>query len=150
MGDLTVKNLMDRISICESLLKRNEIESFFKWFITDNEKWITYDNNVCSRSKVKLRKRWQSQNWHQKKLCVCVCICLCVCMWWDWKGIVHCCCPIKRLILTCQQLKRLHQAIERKQLELINRKDVIFHQCNARPRTSLATRQNWGNLIGKF
>jgi len=36
--DLTVKNLMDQISICESLLKRNKIKLFFKRFIT--EKWI--------------------------------------------------------------------------------------------------------------
>jgi len=42
--DLTVKNLMNWISICKSLLKRNEIESFFKWLITGDEKWITYDN----------------------------------------------------------------------------------------------------------
>jgi len=41
--DLTVKILMDRISISESLLKRNEIEPFFKQFITGDEKWIMYD-----------------------------------------------------------------------------------------------------------
>jgi len=48
--DLTVKNLMDRISICKSLLKRNKIEPFLKRLITGNEKWITYDNNVRKRS----------------------------------------------------------------------------------------------------
>jgi len=47
--DSTVKNLMDRIFICESLLKRNKIESFLKWLITDEE-WITYDNNVRKKS----------------------------------------------------------------------------------------------------
>jgi len=36
--DLTVKNLMDRISICESLLKRIEIEPFLKRLITGDEK----------------------------------------------------------------------------------------------------------------
>ncbi|KAG5348438.1 SETMR methyltransferase, partial [Acromyrmex charruanus] len=44
--DLTVKNLMDRISICESLLKRNKIEPFLEKLITGDEKWITYDNNA--------------------------------------------------------------------------------------------------------
>jgi len=34
----------------ESLLKRNEIESFLKRLITGNEQWITYDNNVRKRS----------------------------------------------------------------------------------------------------
>jgi len=41
-----VKNLMDRISIYKSLLKRNEIEPFLKRLITGDDKWITYDNNV--------------------------------------------------------------------------------------------------------
>jgi len=48
--DLTVKNLMDRISICESLLKWNEIEPFLKRLIMGDEKWIAYDNNVRKRS----------------------------------------------------------------------------------------------------
>jgi len=38
LHDLIVKNLMDRIFICESLLKQNEIESFFKRLITGDEK----------------------------------------------------------------------------------------------------------------
>jgi len=61
--DLTVKNLIDQISIYE-LLKWNEIEPFFKRLITGDEKWITYDNikKNYGRSKVKLHKRWQSQN----------------------------------------------------------------------------------------
>ena len=37
---------MDWVSICESLLKRNEIEPFLKRMITGDEKRITYDNNA--------------------------------------------------------------------------------------------------------
>jgi len=44
LHDLTVKNLMDWISICESL--QNKIKPFLKRLISGNEKWITYDNNV--------------------------------------------------------------------------------------------------------
>ena len=55
--ELTVKNLMDRVSICESLLKRNEIEPFFKRMITGGEKWITYDNNVRKKMVV---EAWRS------------------------------------------------------------------------------------------
>ncbi|GBP89675.1 Histone-lysine N-methyltransferase SETMAR [Eumeta japonica] len=40
-----------------------------------------------------------------------------------------------------QQLMRLQQEVEKKQPELINRKGVVFHHYNARPRTYLATRQ---------
>lgn len=37
---------MDLVSICESLLKRNEIEPFLKQMIRSDEKWITYDNKL--------------------------------------------------------------------------------------------------------
>jgi len=37
--DLSVRNMMDRINICDTLLKRNEIEPFLKRMITGDEKW---------------------------------------------------------------------------------------------------------------
>ena len=48
--ELTAKNLMDRVSICQSMPKRNKIEPFFKRMITGDEKWITYDDNVRKKS----------------------------------------------------------------------------------------------------
>ena len=39
-----------RISICNSLLKRNETDPFLKVIITGNEKWVLYDNVVRKRS----------------------------------------------------------------------------------------------------
>ncbi|GFU33417.1 hypothetical protein TNCV_4362391 [Trichonephila clavipes] len=42
--------MMDRISICETLSKRNEIGPFLKRMVTGDEKWITYDNIVRKRS----------------------------------------------------------------------------------------------------
>ena len=77
-----------------------------------------------------------------------------LCMWWDWKGIVH-----YELLssnqtinseLYCEQLQRLQQAIKRKRPELINRRGVVFHHDNARPHTSLMTRQKLRGLAGKF
>ncbi|GFV89035.1 hypothetical protein TNCV_4912351 [Trichonephila clavipes] len=41
--------MMDRISICEALIKRNEIDLFLKWMVTGDEKWITYCNIVQKR-----------------------------------------------------------------------------------------------------
>jgi len=35
---LSVRNMMDRINICDTLLKRNEIEPFLKKMITGDEK----------------------------------------------------------------------------------------------------------------
>ncbi|GFV48045.1 histone-lysine N-methyltransferase SETMAR [Trichonephila clavipes] len=47
---LTPKNTMDRISICEALAKRNEIDPFLNWMVTGDEKWVSYDNIVRKRS----------------------------------------------------------------------------------------------------
>ncbi|GFV32729.1 mariner transposase [Trichonephila clavipes] len=47
---INTKNIMDRISICEALAKRNEIDPFLKRMVTGDEKWVTYDNIVRKRS----------------------------------------------------------------------------------------------------
>jgi len=138
--DLTEKNLINRISICESLLKRNEIEPFLKRLITGDEKWVTYDNIVRKRSWSKRGEAPQTvakPGLTPNKLMLCV--------WWDWKGIVH-----HEVLqrgqtinseLYCQQLTRLQRSLKIKRPELINRKGVVFHHDNARPHTSLMTRQ---------
>ena len=46
--ELSVRNMIDRINICDTLLKRNEIEPFLKR-MTGDEKWITYDNSTRKR-----------------------------------------------------------------------------------------------------
>ena len=48
--ELTQRNLIDRISISETLLKRNEIDLFLKQIITGDEKWVKYKNIVRKRS----------------------------------------------------------------------------------------------------
>ncbi|GFX49070.1 tudor domain-containing protein [Trichonephila clavipes] len=47
---LTPKNIMDGISICETLAKRNETDPFLKRMGTGDEKWVAYDNIVRKRS----------------------------------------------------------------------------------------------------
>ena len=42
--------LTKRISICDSLLKRNETDPFLKRNIMGDEKWVVYDNAVRKRS----------------------------------------------------------------------------------------------------
>ncbi|GFT38046.1 histone-lysine N-methyltransferase SETMAR [Trichonephila clavipes] len=43
---LTPINMMNRISICEALAKRNEIDPFLKWMVTGDDKRVTYDSIV--------------------------------------------------------------------------------------------------------
>ena len=48
--ELTARNLINRIEICDTLLKRNEMEPFLKRLITGDEKWIRYENVKRKRS----------------------------------------------------------------------------------------------------
>jgi len=47
---LSEKNLMDRISACDMLLKRHQNEPFLKRMITGDEKWVVYNNISRKRS----------------------------------------------------------------------------------------------------
>lgn len=130
--ELTQKNLMYRISICESLLNRNKIDPFLKRIVTGDEKWVTYEN-------VRRQKSWSKANevaqtvakpgLTARKLLLCV--------WWDWQGIIYYeLLPYGQTInstLYCNQLDRLKLAIEQKRPALINRRGIMFHQDNARP-----------------
>ena len=75
---------MQRISICDSLLKRNEIDSFLKRLITGDEKWIVYYNVNRKRSWMKQDEPAQTTSKaenHQKKIVLSV--------WWDYEEILH-------------------------------------------------------------
>jgi len=58
--ELSVRNMMDRINICDTLLKRNEIEPFLKRMITGDKKWITYDNPTRKKSWIKKEEKAQA------------------------------------------------------------------------------------------
>ena len=63
--------LTKRISICDSLLKRNETDPFWERIITGDEKWVFYDNVVRKRSWSKPNEPAQSTSKadiHQKKV----------------------------------------------------------------------------------
>lgn len=133
-------HLTQRISACDLHLKRNEIDPFLKRIITGDEKWIVYDNVSRKRSWSKHDEPPQTTSKadiHQKKMLLSI--------WWDWKGVVYFeLLPRNQTInsdVYCHQLDKLNAAIAEKRPELVNRKGVIFHQDNARPHTSLVTRQ---------
>ncbi|GFT87087.1 hypothetical protein TNCV_2748481 [Trichonephila clavipes] len=57
--------MMDRISVCEALAKRNEIDPFLKRMVTGDEKG-SHTTILCvndhGQSAVKHLKRWPNQN----------------------------------------------------------------------------------------
>ncbi|KAL9918814.1 histone-lysine N-methyltransferase SETMAR-like [Glossina fuscipes fuscipes] len=142
---LTERNMMDRISICEALAKRNEIDPFLKRMVTGDEKWITYDNPVRKRSWSKSGEAPQTvvkPGLTARKVLLCI--------WWDWKGIIfYELLPYGQTLnsdLYWQQLDRLKIAMDQKRPELANRRGVVFHQDNARPHASTVTRQKLREL----
>lgn len=133
-------NLIQRLSICDLLLKRNENDPFLKRLITGDEKWVTYDNVNRKRSWCKKDESAQmtaKPGIHQKKVMLSV--------WWDYQGIIYF--EILRRNETInsdvyiQHLSNLNNEIQKMRPGLANRKGVVFHHDNATPHTSLATRQ---------
>ena len=137
---LSEKNLLDRISARESLLKRNENVPFLKQIVTGDKNWILYNN-------VEWKRSWGKRNetpptmpkagLQPKKVMLCI--------WWDWKGVLYYeLLPENQTIKSnkyCSQLDQLKAALNEKRPELVNRKRIIFHQDNARPHVSLMTRR---------
>ncbi|GFW53144.1 putative DD34D transposase [Trichonephila clavipes] len=116
--------MIDRISICEALAKRNEIDPFLKWIVTGDEKWVTYDNIVRKRSWSKCGEAAQTVS---------------------KPGLTSMKGKALNSDIYCQQLDRLKLVTDRKRPELANRKGV-FHQDNVRPHTSVVTHQNLWEL----
>ena len=126
-------HLTNPFNACDMHLKRNECMRI----ITGDEKCIVYNNVSRKRSWSKHGETAQTTSKadiHQKKVMLSVYFELL---------------QRNRTInsdVYCQQLDKLNAAIKEKRPELINRKVVIFHQDNARPHTSLVTRQKLREL----
>ena len=108
--------------------------------MTGDEKWILYYNVEGKRLWGKLNEpppTTPKAGLHPKKVMVCI--------RWDRKGVLYYeLLPENQTINSnkyCSQLDQLKAALNEKCPELVNRKRIIFHQENARPRVSLMTRQ---------
>ncbi|GFW02649.1 mariner transposase [Trichonephila clavipes] len=128
--------MMDRISICESLAKQNETDPFLKRMVTEDEKWLTYDN-------IWLKRSWSKHGDAAQTVAKPGLTARFYRVWRDWKGIIY-----NELLLYgqtlnsdlyCQQLNRLKLMIDQKWPDLANKRGVVFHQDNARPHTSVVT-----------
>ena len=136
---LSEKNLLDRISTCDSLLRRNEHVPFFK------KLWRAMKSGYCTTmwngrdggaSEMNHHQPHQRPVFIQRRWC---------CIWWDWRGVLYYeLFPENQTINSnkyCFQLDQLKAALNEKRLELVNRKRIIFHQDTARQHVSLTTRQ---------
>lgn len=138
--ELSEKNILDRVMICESLLRWNSLEAFLKRVVTGDEKWVMYNN-------IRRQKSWcrpgesshsvAKADLHPKKAMLSV--------WWDWRGVLYFeVLPYGQTIDAkkyCAQLDKLKQAVAEKRPGLANRKGVIFHHDNAKPHTALVTKK---------
>ncbi|XP_043604582.1 histone-lysine N-methyltransferase SETMAR-like [Bombus pyrosoma] len=114
-------HLTQRISICGSLLKRNEIDPFLKRLIAGDQKWIVYNN-------VNRKRSWVMQDEPAQT---------------TPKAEIH----QKTIILNqtinpnvyVQRLAKLSDAGQEKRPKLANRKGVVFHHDNTKPHRSLVT-----------
>lgn len=139
--DFNNEKFMGWSSISKSLLKWNKFKLFLKRLTTSDKRCGSCMGNIVVEageapqtvSKIGLSSRKVMLLW----------------VWWEWNGIVH-----YRLLLSdqtidynlySQQLERLYQVVEIKWLELINRKDVIFHH-NARFHTFLVNHKKLRKL----
>ncbi|KAF7493633.1 Histone-lysine N-methyltransferase SETMAR [Sarcoptes scabiei] len=138
--ELTQKNLLDRINVCDWLLKRCQYDLFLQRMVTGDVKFITYENVNRKRSLSKRENPNQSlgnsssSDDFQKVL---------LCVWWDYMGIIHyeLLPPDQKLTadLFSEQLDRLKEAIDLKRPELAQYGVVLLYD-NARPHINLNTR----------
>lgn len=136
---LTEEQLTKRISFCDMLKKRNEIDPFLSRIVTGDEKWVLYENVDRQRSwgpRGEPPPTTPKAGLHPRKVLLSI--------WWDRKGVIYYeLLPEGKTIdskVYCQQLTKLNLAIKNKRPELANRRGVMFHHDNATPHTSLKTR----------
>ena len=122
-----------------SFFKKDKKVPFLKQIVTDDEKWILYNN-------VDQKRSWGNRNGlppttpkaglHPKKVMLCI--------WWDCKGILYCELLLESQTVNhkyCSQLDQLKATLNKKHPKLVSRKYIIFHLNNARLHVSLMTRQ---------
>lgn len=135
---LTERNKIERISICNSLLKRPHLNEFLKRLVTGDEKWILYDNVVKKKSWCgpgETPETVAKAGLYPKKVMLSI--------WWDWQGVLYYeLLPQNQTIDSTKYfslLNKLKQAIKDNRRKFTKRNCVVFLHDNARPYASLKT-----------
>ncbi|GFX45459.1 histone-lysine N-methyltransferase SETMAR [Trichonephila clavipes] len=123
----TQRNLCRRIDVCHSLLKRHENDPFLKRIITGDEKGH-------GAKKINRLKPFPKPIFTKFTCLLCRILKESFFLAFTDNTTIN-------SKVYCHQLDKLNDALQQKKSELINRKGVVFHQGNARPHTSLVTRQ---------
>jgi len=137
---LNANQLLQRTTVCTSLLARLSVDPFISRIVTGDEKWVLYNN-------VQRKRQWLSSGQqpiptpkpglHPKKVLLCV--------WWDIEGVIH-----HELLnigqtitadIYCQQLDRLHDRLVKLRPSLVNRRGIVLQHDNAKPHTAKITRE---------
>lgn len=139
--NLTESSLLDRISICDSLNKRNKDYPFLKRMITCHHKWIICSNTDRKRAWGKRDETDEGLAPNKFMLCV----------WWNWQGIVfYELLPSNQTINSdkyCLQLDNLKAAIDAK-CTANEEGSIIYHHDTSKPHINLQTHRklldfNW-------
>lgn len=145
--DLTLAQAQCRLEVCRKLLANPQDDRFFKRIVTCDEKWIMYSNSD-------LRKQWlnpgelaqpvvKQKRFEQKVM---------LCVWWNYEGLLHFeLIPNGQSItadLYSKQLEKVYAILVKRYPSLINRRQVLLQQDNARPHVARITRQKIEELDG--
>jgi len=137
---LSTDDLAKRVSICRSLLSRQNHDPFLQRIITGDEKWVRYIN-------VRRRKQWLDPGQqpfpdvkagsHPEKIMLCI--------WWDMEGVIYFELLETNQTITadlyCEQLQRMREVLLRKRRISRTRNNVILLHDNARPHVARLTQE---------
>lgn len=138
--NLTNSQKNRRIEICKILLQNPLDKRFLKRIVTSDEKWIYFSNP--NNAHVWLDDTEEPQMTvkrkpFDKKVMISV--------WWNYEGVIHFeLIPEGQTInsdLFCEQLNRLDEIMLAKYPALVNRKKVLLQYDNAKPHTSVKTKE---------
>ena len=113
---------------------------FLKQIVMGNKNWIPYSNVEWKRSWGKwneLPPTTPKVDLHSENMILCI--------WWDWKGGLYYELLLENRTINSSKYHspfgQLKAALKEKNLVLVNKKHIVFHQDNARLHISLMTRQ---------